>query len=194
MKHSTLNDNGGGRAQVGYWFNETGALEQALTSGNQVYVAFDIYFPTDIILSGNYPWFSLGDFHVTDNNGNNRNHTYPGFFLSSTSRGGFPSMRIVTSFADEHVPDGVTSVVSSGQWHTMEWSWRWSAGFDVTIQVWIDGVLESTVNNARTVPNGQTNAELYMKAYGMFAGGTITPQPVIFYRKNVRVSTSPITH
>jgi hypothetical protein len=187
------------RSQIGIWFNDTtnnADWHAASSSGDQIYIAQEIYLPVSIGGSG-YCWLDIGGIQVTNNSGDNRYHTNPGLHVVGDGFGGGGANHLRLDWGNN--PAGNDEVESAtpfptAEWFDLEYSWRWSTSTNVTLQAWLNGALIITITGAQTVSSSQTRAELYMNLYGEDNGGSCSPRQMTMYRRNVRVSDSPLTH
>jgi hypothetical protein len=187
----------GARAQVGIWFNDHDDFHNAMTSGNQVYIAQELYFPSQIVGQGNYPWLSIMDIHTMHISNSNRTHTNPGFIITPNWEGPPGPMYLTVSWGNGQQGDVVANApMPVGEWFDLEFSYRWTTSNNSTFQVWINGALVITQNNVQTANANQNRAELYMKLYGDDNSGSPgwSPDRTVIYRRNVRGSYSPLTH
>ena len=120
---------GSGRSQIGIWFNDTvnnAAWHAAASSGNEIYIAQEIYLPVAIRGTGQYPWTDICGIQVTDNDGNNRWQTNPGFHIATGWYGAPGDNYLVVEWGSQ--ADVNESAMSSIPLPVGEW-------FDVEIQL-----------------------------------------------------------
>jgi hypothetical protein len=194
--------NEGARSEPGIHTQDWPVWESSTTSGTQFYMAQEMYFPEAIVGTGNYPWLSIMDFHsVRRNDGQNRYHTNPGFFIvpeGENPPGGDP-MYIDVGWANNNSGGRFSQPLPVGEWFDLEVSYIWTDQFDGTIQAWINGALVYTENNVKTHKSDQQVIEFYAKLYGddnddEGPDGNWDPDPTIYYRRNLRASFEPMTH
>ena len=169
-------------------------------SGNEIYIAQEIYLPVAIRGTGQYPWTDICGIQVTDNDGNNRWQTNPGFHIATGWYGAPGDNYLVVEWGsqagDQRQRDELDTLAGRGVVRR-----RNIAGdgqlpvirTGATIQAWINGQLVLTITGAITADATQTRAELYMNLYGDDSGGTLLPRSALLYRRNIRASYSRIT-
>ena len=165
---------GGARSQIGLWFNDNPEWQAAATSGDKIYIAQELYIPTEMVGTGNYPWLDIMGIQVTNNSGDNRWHTNPGLHIASDWYEAPGRMYLSIDWGSQsgQNPDVMTSIpLPVGEWFDLEFSWQWTAAFDSTMEVWINGTLAATLKGVRTHTSGQTKVELYGNLYGSPNGG-----------------------
>ncbi len=199
-QYGELNGPGeGARSEPGIHTQDFPVWEAATTSGTQFYLAQELYFPSDIVGTGEYPWLSIMDFHSVNVIGQNRYHTNPGFFIQNELDNPPGNMYIGVAWANNNSGGVFSQPLPVGEWFDLEVSYRWTTSKNSTLQAWINGTLVYTENNVQTANSSQSVLEWYSKLYGddnddSGPDGNWAQDPTIFYRRNIRASFSPLTH
>ncbi len=195
MRHYIVTSGSGGRTQAGVMSLFNSAFATQLANHGEVWIEEEAYFPSMPTPSGNYPWLSIMDFHSTDSAGDNRWHTNPGLFLCATgidcSSADTGKLK-ARNFTDSIEAGPTTITVPIGRWFKLQVHWVWSTSA-VPITYWIDGVQVLQITMATRDPL-QTAAEWYDKWYGYDQGGAWSPDPLIRYTRNIRMSDAFISN
>jgi len=177
---------GGARSELGLWSFNQPEFSALVLSGAPVYVAQEWYFPKAIDAGGDdWPWLNLWDWHSVSSS--DRWHTDPGLMLAKDG-----SMRVRWEWGGD--PPNVESGYSSigfpvGEWFDIEMKYQWSSNKDVTLKLWVNGVLVLKEANVQTAAASHDNVEMYIKWYGDDQGHTPwSPTPTVKYVRNVRIS------
>ena len=188
IRHYGRFDQGGARAQLALW---SGPLDEIATSGQELYVAQEWYFP-DELYTDSWGWLSLWDFHSTGPGwGENRWHTSPAIMLATDG-----SMRIELAWggtaADINGWSGGTSSkgLPVGEWFDIEMRYQWTED-TTTITVWVNGELFLQQSGVQTKASGHRYVEMYTKLYGQ-SDTSWSPNPAVKYTRNVRISDQRI--
>jgi len=186
---------GSTRAQVGVWWPYSDDFNNAMTSGQQVYFSEELYFPEEIVGTGEYPWLNILDIHSIDYGGGNRTANRPAFMIMADFRDPPGPMYLGLDWMHD-TPVQASAPFPVGRWFTWEFSYRWTKQPDATMQVWIDGELVLTQHNVQTADASNDRVEFYLKAYTGRNGpsGHWSPDPIVYYRRNARWASSPLTH
>ena len=181
---------GGGRAQLVTSTADNAALANQITSRGEVWIEQEMYIPRPIPSSkGKRAWISIMDVHSTGELGANRWHTSPGlFFCSAALR--CPS-RDTGKFAARNFRNNVFAHSSFempvDRWFKVQVHVPWSTA-PVPVTFYVDGkeMLQITIS---TKNDDHKVFEWYSKLYGGYwAGSAWSPNPLIRYTRNVRIS------
>ena len=154
-----------------------------LSAGNPIYVTQQMWIPDPMISeagSEQYGYLSFGDFH------SDGNHTCPGMMLDDDGDGTFEVAWGCGFNGDFHSENAYP--MPTDEWFTLEQEWAWKTS-GVAIRYWINGDLAAEQLGAKTKNSGDSDPALYFKLYGTrYSSGLYSPNPVIYYRKNITIT------
>jgi hypothetical protein len=196
LRHYINTANGGGCAQAGVITWGDANFNNQLKTKGDVWIEQEVYIPSpapSAALAG--PWLNLVSFHSVSPT--LRWHTDPGLlFCSPTFSIECPSGsngKLVARNYTGLITAGATALpVPVNQWFKLQIHWIWSTS-PVPTDFYINGAKVLQIVAPTRESSAQDLVEWYSTWYGDDRGGAWSPNPLIRYSRNVKVSDAPLT-
>jgi len=190
LRHYIDMANGGGRSEAAAITSRIPAFANQMNTRGEVWIEWEVFIPEAPTATGEGPWLSVMDFHSVGPS--SRWHTDPGLFFCSTSWPcGFPADagKLSTWNSMTSAGAGPSPAVPVNRWFKLQVHWVWSAS-PVPITFYLDGVqVLQIVTATKDTSLVNDTVEWYSKWYGSYyADSSWTPNPMVRYTRNVKIS------